>query len=93
MMPGFRGSHRRIARLDAVEEVALMATGFVEARLDDVVAEFGCFKAVNDLLANYRVGDGYRLYTALTPDDTRRMSQVVDALAEPVSQVAGIVSS
>jgi iron uptake system component EfeO len=51
------------------------------------------FKAVDDLLATYQVGDGYKLYNELTPDDTKKMAEVVDALAEPVSQVAGVVTS
>jgi iron uptake system component EfeO len=51
------------------------------------------FKAVEDLLESYRAGDGYKLYTELTPDDTRKMSEAVDALGEPVSQVAGVVTS
>ncbi|HVH22134.1 MAG TPA: iron uptake system protein EfeO [Pseudonocardia sp.] len=51
------------------------------------------FKAVEDLLEQYRSGDGYKLYTELTPDDTRKMSEAVDALGEPVSQVAGVVTS
>jgi iron uptake system component EfeO len=45
------------------------------------------------LLEEYRVGDGYRLYTELTEDDVRRMAESVDALGEPVSQVAGVVTS
>ncbi|WP_214403930.1 iron uptake system protein EfeO [Pseudonocardia lacus] len=51
------------------------------------------FKAVDDLLETYRVGDGYKLYTELTEDDTRKMSEAVDALGEPISQVAGVVTS
>lgn len=51
------------------------------------------FAAVDALLEEYRSGDGYKLYTELTPDDTRRMSEAVDALGEPVSQVAGVVTS
>ena len=51
------------------------------------------FAAVTDLLQEYREGDGFVLYTALTPDDTRRMTEAVDALSEPVSQVAGVVSA
>jgi iron uptake system component EfeO len=51
------------------------------------------FKAVDDLLEQYRAGDGYKLYTELTPEDTRKMSEAVDALGEPVSQVAGVVTS
>jgi len=44
-------------------------------------------------LATYQVGDGYKLYNELTPDDTRKMTEAVDAVAEPVSQVAGVVTS
>ena len=66
--------------------------------IDDKNAQLGPtldarFAAVDDLLAGYRVGDGYRLYTELTAADTKKMSQDVDALAEAVSQVAGVVSS
>jgi iron uptake system component EfeO len=51
------------------------------------------FKAVDDLLATYQVGDGYKLYTDLTEADKKKMTDAVDALAEPVSQVAGVVTS
>lgn len=51
------------------------------------------FAAVDALLEDYRDGDGFVLYTALTPDDVRAMSDAVDALGEPVSQVAGVVSA
>jgi iron uptake system component EfeO len=51
------------------------------------------FAAVDALLEEYRVGDGYKLYTELTEDDTRRMAEAVDALGEPVSQVAAVVTS
>ncbi|MDT7654342.1 MAG: iron uptake system component EfeO, partial [Pseudonocardiales bacterium] len=51
------------------------------------------FAAVYTLLEGYRAGDGFVLYTQLTPDDTRRMTEAVDALGEPVSQVAGVVTS
>ena len=51
------------------------------------------FADVDRLLAQYRVGDGFTLYTELTPDDTRRMTESVDALGEPVSQVAGVITA
>jgi iron uptake system component EfeO len=51
------------------------------------------FAAVDALLEEYRAGDGYRLYTQLTEDDVRRMAEAVDALGEPVSQVAAAVTS
>ncbi len=51
------------------------------------------FTAVESLLEGYRAGDGFRSYTDLTPDDIKKMTDAVDALGEPVSQVAGVVTS
>jgi iron uptake system component EfeO len=51
------------------------------------------FAAVEALLENYREGDGFTTYTDLTEDDIKKMTEAVDALSEPVSQVAGVVSS
>ena len=50
------------------------------------------FADVDRLLEQYRAGDGYVLYTQLTEQDKQRMTQAVDALGEPVSQVAAVVS-
>jgi iron uptake system component EfeO len=49
------------------------------------------FADVNTALAAYKNGSGqydFVLYTQLTPDDTKKLSAAVDALAEPLSQVA-----
>ncbi|MGI5127239.1 iron uptake system protein EfeO [Pseudonocardia sp. CA-107938] len=51
------------------------------------------FAAVEKLLEGYRAGDGFKPYTALTDDDKKKMTEAVDALAEPISQVAGVVSA
>lgn len=51
------------------------------------------FANVEKLLEGYRDGDGFRLYTTLTPEDTKKMSDAVDALGEPVSKVAGVVTA
>jgi iron uptake system component EfeO len=51
------------------------------------------FAAVDALLETYRVGDGYKLYTELTEEDIRKLAESIDALGEPVSQVAGVVTS
>jgi iron uptake system component EfeO len=51
------------------------------------------FAAVEKLLEGYRMGDGFRSYTELTQDDIKKMTDAVDALGEPVSQVAGVVTS
>jgi iron uptake system component EfeO len=50
------------------------------------------FAAVDELLENYRDGDGFKLYTDLTEADIKTMAEAVDALGEPVSQVAEVVA-
>jgi iron uptake system component EfeO len=50
------------------------------------------FAAVDQLLEGYRSGDGFKLYTELKPEDTKKMAEAVDALGEPVSKVAGVVT-
>ena len=49
------------------------------------------FAEVDEALDPYRTGDGFVLYTDLTNDDTRALSRVIDALAEPLSTVAALV--
>ena len=51
------------------------------------------FEAVEDLLARQKVGDGYKLYTALTPAETKGLADAISALAEPVSKVAAAISA
>ncbi|AEA23144.1 MULTISPECIES: iron uptake system protein EfeO [Pseudonocardia] len=51
------------------------------------------FAAVDALLEQYRAGDGFTLYTELTEDDKKKMTDAVDALSEPISQVAAVVTS
>jgi iron uptake system component EfeO len=49
------------------------------------------FANVYSLLNHYKNGDGYKLYTDLTKDQVKELSQAIDALAEPLSQI-GIVT-
>jgi len=49
------------------------------------------FKAVFAALGKYRVGDGFKPYTA-SEAEKKQLGQVVDGLAEPVSQVAGVIA-
>jgi iron uptake system component EfeO len=50
------------------------------------------FADVDTALAPYRRGDGWVLYGELTEQDKRRLSQSIDALAEPLSQVGAKVA-
>jgi iron uptake system component EfeO len=49
------------------------------------------FADVDAALAPYKRGDGYILYGELTEQDKRKLAQSIDALGEPLSQVAAIV--
>lgn len=51
------------------------------------------FAAVTALLDRYRSGDGYVLYTQLTADQVKELAASVDALSEPLSKAAGVVTS
>ena len=50
------------------------------------------FAAVNQELAKYKAGDGFKVYTDLTPDQVKELATAVDALGEPLSKTAGVVA-
>jgi iron uptake system component EfeO len=50
------------------------------------------FAEVEAALRPYRRGDGFVLYSELSEQDKRRLAQSIDALAEPISQVAAVVA-
>ncbi|WP_407936558.1 iron uptake system protein EfeO [Lentzea tibetensis] len=51
------------------------------------------FKALDEALEKHRKGDGFKLYTELTPDEIKALAETLDALGEPVSKVAEVVTS
>jgi iron uptake system component EfeO len=51
------------------------------------------FGALDKLLEKHRVGDGFKLYTDLTDADKKELAEAVDALGEPVSKVAEVVTA
>ena len=51
------------------------------------------FKALDEALEKQRKGDGFKLYTELTQDEIKALAEAVDALGEPVSKVAEVVSA
>ncbi len=46
------------------------------------------FEAAGESLASYRLRTGFFPYNRLTDADTRKLSQTIDTLAEPLSQVS-----
>ncbi|GAA1522604.1 iron uptake system protein EfeO [Nocardioides humi] len=51
------------------------------------------FAALQALLDEYRDGEGFVLYTELTKDDTKKMTDAVNALSEPLSKLTAAVTS
>ena len=43
-------------------------------------------------LTKYRDGDGWKLHNTLSEADLKGLSDAINALAEPVSRVAAVVS-
>ena len=79
----FEGSKQAIAELRP----------FLEKKDPELVAKIDATgKALGDLLETYRDGDGFVLYTELTKEDVKKLTQALDAFSENVAQVAGVVA-
>jgi iron uptake system component EfeO len=64
----------------------------LEKRNPDLASEIEQrFADVEAALQAYKRGEGYVLYGELTEQDKRKLAQSIDALGEPLSQVAAIV--
>lgn len=85
------------ANVDGSEAAFEAVKPLLEEKDPELAAEITKrFAAVNRALDPYRTGgegDGFVLYTELNDDDTKQLSQAVDALAEPLSQVAAQIVS
>jgi iron uptake system component EfeO len=87
-----RYSHTDLWDFEANVEGSEEAFEAVAPLLDDPELEEEVTARFADVYAGldaYRDGDGFVLYTELDKGDTRKLSQQIDALAEPLSQVAG----
>jgi iron uptake system component EfeO len=73
------------AAFDAVKPILVARRPELARRVD------ARFDEVEHALRPYRRGVRFVSYTELDRRDTRRLSQAIDALAEPLSQVAAIV--
>jgi iron uptake system component EfeO len=83
------------ANVDGAEAAFAAVKPMLTARQAALAAELTRrFTDVDTALAAYKGGPGaynYESYKKLTPADTRKLSAAVDALAEPLSQVAKVV--
>jgi iron uptake system component EfeO len=67
---------------------------FLEEKAPALIKELdGRFATVETTLGKHRAGDGWKLHNELSEADLKELSDVINALAEPISQVAGIVGS
>lgn len=92
------GEEERYSRTDLVDfeanvQGAEAAYGAVKPILEQknpkLVTELDAkFAAVYAALQPFKSGTTYVAYTALTKDDTKALSQVIDSLAEPLSKVS-----
>ncbi|UVI33261.1 iron uptake system protein EfeO [Paenibacillus spongiae] len=53
----------------------------------------GKFEELDKDLSQYKVGDGYMIYTDLKQEQTKKLSQLIDALAEPLSQMGTVLEA
>jgi iron uptake system component EfeO len=60
------------------------------ALLTEIDARFATLDAELD---KHRTDGGFRLYTELSKDEIRSLTVALDAVSEPISQVAGVVAS
>jgi len=64
----------------------------LEDRSPDLVTKLdAAFKTVETTLAKHRAGDGWKLHNQLSQAELKELSDVINALAEPISQVAGVI--
>ena len=66
---------------------------FLEARNPTLLATIDQrAAALDELIDSHKSGDGFVLYTALTPAEIKALTEALDAFSEPVATVAGEVA-
>ncbi len=93
-----RYSHTDLWDFEANVQGSQAAVSALRPVIDEKNPQLGAtldqrFADVDTLLEGYRQGDGFVLYTQLTEEDKKKMTAAIDALSEPVSQVAGAVTA
>ncbi|WP_274365185.1 iron uptake system protein EfeO [Paenibacillus thermotolerans] len=80
------------ANVEGAHEIFKVLQSSVEAQDQELSAEIAKrFDELEAALAPYRQGDGYVAYTELKEDEVKKLSQAIDALAEPLSQIGAVV--
>ncbi|MBI5311477.1 MAG: EfeM/EfeO family lipoprotein [Actinobacteria bacterium] len=82
------------ANVDGSKQVFVLLKPILEQNNPQLADEISQeFDDVYAALGDYKRGDGYVSYTELTDADTKKLSQSIDALAEPLSQLAANLQS
>ncbi|MGG3448441.1 iron uptake system protein EfeO [Domibacillus aminovorans] len=81
-----------VANVEGAEKIFILLEDELEKKDEALSAEINeKFQNVYTLLNKHKNGDDYKLYTELTDAEIKELSQSIDALAEPLSQL-GIVT-
>ncbi|MBT2736937.1 iron uptake system protein EfeO [Bacillus sp. ISL-7] len=80
------------ANVQGAEKIYQLLNPALKKKDEDVSKEIEArFNDVYNLLNQHKKGEGYKLYTDLTEAQVKELSQAIDALAEPLSQI-GLVT-
>lgn len=80
------------ANVEGANEIFKVLKSSVEAKDAELAKEIETrFQELDQALAPYRKGDGFVLYTDIKEDQVKKLSQALDALAEPLSKMGTIV--
>ncbi|MFD2444955.1 iron uptake system protein EfeO [Bacillus sp. CGMCC 1.16607] len=80
-----------VANVEGAEKIYQLLKPALEKKNSNLSDEIGNhFNSLYGLLDLYRKGEGYITYTELTPEQVKELSQSINGLAEPLSQL-GIV--
>ncbi|MFC4624830.1 iron uptake system protein EfeO [Daeguia caeni] len=80
------------ANVDGAEKIVELFKPLVEKEKPGLIEKVEAnFKAVNDILAKYRKGDGFESYDKLTEADRKALAGPVNTLAEDLSTLRGVL--
>ena len=81
------------ANVDGSQAAVAALRPALEQRNPDLVKQIDTgFTNVDNELAKYRVGDGWKLQNQLTQAELKGLSDVINAVAEPISKIAGVIA-
>ncbi|GIF19181.1 iron uptake system component EfeO [Actinoplanes tereljensis] len=81
------------ANVDGSQAAVAALRPALEQRDPELVKQIDtAFTNVDNELAKYRVGDGWKLQNELSQAELKGLSDVINALAEPISKIAGVIA-